>query len=311
MTFGVTLAAKPSETSLDKLNTLYGALIGDAVGVPYEFKDPLELPDRKKIDMTPPEVDQLGRKFFRTYGMPDGTWSDDGALLLCLLESLLQSKDDAVWSKAFAGNAINWRWNGYMAVGGNVFDIGMQTACALSEIEEQGIDPLQRTDGDWASGNGALMRGLAPALVASSEEEAVRIGGTHSIVTHATEDSIAACKVYAAVSYRLLNGEDFEKALGECLALYGSPKLVSYANDEVNGRGWVIDSFWSAVWAVRQGKDYRSIIQHAISLGNDTDTTACIAGGWAGSMYKVPDEWLHKLRGQDLLAPFVKALSAG
>lgn len=293
---------------MDKLNALYGALIGDAVGVPYEFKDALELPERKKIDISPPPVDQLGRKFSRTYGLPDGTWSDDGALLLCLLESLLESKDDAVWSRAFAVRAINWRWNGYMAVGGKVFDIGNQTACALSELEEEGIDPLQRVDEDWASGNGALMRGLAPALVASSEDEAVRIGGAHSIVTHATEDSIATCKVYAAIAYRLLNGEDFEKALGESLAFYGSTKLLYYADHKVNGRGWVIDSFWSAVWAIRQGNSFKSVIQHAISLGNDTDTTACIAGGLAGIIYGVPDDWLAKLRGQDLIVPIVKKL---
>ena len=296
------------ETSLDKLNALYGALLGDAVGVPYEFKDPMSLPERKLIDISPPALDMMGRKFNRTYGMPDGTWSDDGALLLCLLEALMESGTEGnVWARGFAGHAINWRRHGYMAVDGKVFDIGNQTACALSEIED-GVDPTMRTDEDWASGNGALMRGLAPALVATSAEEAARLGGIHSIVTHATEDSISACKVYAALAYRLLNGDDFETALQESLTSYGSPALLDYANNKVNGRGWVIDSFWSAIWAVRQGEDFRSIIQHAISLGDDTDTTACIAGGLAGAMYEVPNGWLSKLRGQDLIIPIVKKL---
>lgn len=294
---------------MDKLNALYGALLGDAVGVPYEFKDPMSLPERKLIDISLPEVDMLGRKFFRTYGMPDGTWSDDGALLLCLLESLLQGTEGTAWVHSFAGRAVNWRRHGYMAVGGNVFDIGNQTAFALTEIES-GVDPTTRTDEDWANGNGALMRALAPALVANSEEEAVRLGAMHSIVTHATEDSISACKVYAALAYRLLNGHDFETALGESIASYGSSVLLNYANNEVGGRGWVVDSFWSAIWAVRQGTDFKSVIQHAISLGDDTDTTACIAGGLAGAMYKVPDDWLVKLRGQDLLVPIVKNLQS-
>jgi len=238
--------------------------------------------------------------------MPDGTWSDDGALLLCLLESLMDGTDGAAWVHGFAGRAINWRHNGYMAVGGNVFDIGNQTACALSEIE-CGADPTTRKDEDWASGNGALMRGLAPALVATSEEEALRLGGMHSIVTHATEDSISTCKVYALLAYKLLNGVDFETALKDSL-VHGSKTLIAYEHNEVNGRGWVIDSFWSAVWAIRQGTDFRSIIQHAISLGDDTDTTACVAGGLAGAMYEVPDDWLVKLRGKDILVPFVEFL---
>ena len=291
---------------MDKLNALYGALLGDAVGVPYEFKDPMSLPERKLIDITPPSLDMMGQKFNRTYGMPDGTWSDDGALLLCLLESLMKGTEGTEWMRGFAGRAINWRKHGYMAIGGRVFDIGNQTACALSEIED-GADPTTRVDDDWASGNGALMRGLAPALVATSEEEAVRLGGLHSIVTHATEDSISACKVYAALAYKLLNGGKFEESLQEAL-VHASPTLRAYEHNEVNGRGWVVDSFWSAIWAVRQGTDFRSTIQHAISLGDDTDTTACIAGGLAGAMYEVPGDWLAKLRGHDLLVPFVEFL---
>ena len=293
---------------MDKLNALYGALLGDAVGVPYEFKDPMSLPERKFIDISPPALDMMGRKFHRTYGLPDGTWSDDGALLLCLLESFMNGTEGTDWVRGFAGRAINWRRNGYMAIDGNVFDIGNQTACALSEIED-GADPTTRVDEDWASGNGALMRGLAPALVATSEDEAIRLGGMHSIVTHATEDSISACKVYALLAYKLLNGSEFETALQESL-VHASLALRAHEHNEINGRGWVVDSFWSAIWAVRQGKNYRSVIQHAISLGNDTDTTACIAGGLAGILYGVPEDWKGKLRGQDILIPFVDALGS-
>ena len=36
-----------------KQRALLGALIGDACGVPYEFKTPIELPPRAKIEMIP------------------------------------------------------------------------------------------------------------------------------------------------------------------------------------------------------------------------------------------------------------------
>jgi ADP-ribosylglycohydrolase len=34
---------------------IYGLLVGDAVGVPYEFKVPSQLPDIEQIDMIPPK----------------------------------------------------------------------------------------------------------------------------------------------------------------------------------------------------------------------------------------------------------------
>ena len=62
---------------------LYGALIGDALGVPYEFHAAEELPPYAEIEMTPPAGFQRAHA-----GVKPGTWSDDGAQALCLLDSL-------------------------------------------------------------------------------------------------------------------------------------------------------------------------------------------------------------------------------
>ena len=48
------------------------------------------------------------------------------------------------------------------------------------------------------------------------------------------------------------------------------------------GRGVVWDSFWSAWDAFEGAHDYRETIQRAVAYGEDTDTTAAIAGGLAG-----------------------------
>ena len=42
----------------------------------------------------------------------------------------------------------------------------------------------------------------------------------------------------------------------------------------------------------------------AVNLGEDTDTTAAVAGGLAGIVYgigAITDEWLHLLRGKDVI----------
>lgn len=118
------------------LGGLYGLLIGDAVGVPYEFHQPENIPPFEQIDMQPPPDFQRAHR-----GVPIGTWSDDGAQALCLLASLehcghLDLND-------LARRFINWQNVGYMAVDYQVFDIGIQTGVMLRERHKQieaGVD---------------------------------------------------------------------------------------------------------------------------------------------------------------------------
>ena len=55
---------------------VWGHLVGDAVGIPLEFRPASEIGSV--------EFGATG-----THGQPPGTWSDDGALMLALLDSLL------------------------------------------------------------------------------------------------------------------------------------------------------------------------------------------------------------------------------
>jgi hypothetical protein len=62
---------------------VWGLLIGDAVGVPYEFHEPEDLLWCDQVEMTPPSG-----LIAHTRETPPGTWSDDGAHALCRLASL-------------------------------------------------------------------------------------------------------------------------------------------------------------------------------------------------------------------------------
>lgn len=82
----------------------------------------------------------------------------------------------------------------------------------------------------------------------------------------------------------------------------------------VRGSGYVVDCLHSARRALEQGSSYEQVVRRAISLGNDTDTTACVAGGIAGIRYGlsgIPARWREALRGQalhqDLLEQLVDA----
>ncbi|MCL6593370.1 MAG: ADP-ribosylglycohydrolase family protein, partial [Alicyclobacillus sp.] len=90
---------------------LWGLLVADAVGVPYEFHAMEHLPPLAQIDLVPPKGFQPWHA-----GIPRGTWSDDGAQALCLADSLLAmgrlDLDD------FANRLIAWHDHGLWAVDG-------------------------------------------------------------------------------------------------------------------------------------------------------------------------------------------------
>jgi ADP-ribosylglycohydrolase len=60
------------------LGGLFGCAVGDALGVPVEFRD------RASVQNNP--VSTL--RGHGTHGQPPGTWSDDTSLMLCLADSL-------------------------------------------------------------------------------------------------------------------------------------------------------------------------------------------------------------------------------
>ena len=80
---------------------IYGLLIGDALGVPYEFHLKDSIPPIEQIEMTPPDGYQRSH-----VGVEPGTWSDDGAQALCLLDSLIEKgKFDLI---DFSDKLLNW-----------------------------------------------------------------------------------------------------------------------------------------------------------------------------------------------------------
>src|SRR4051812_10969833 len=114
---------------------LFGLLVGDALGVPYEFSPPEKIPGAHLIEMVPPNDFRRAHR-----GVPAGTWSDDGAQALCLLASLLdQGRLDVA---DFSRRLVAWYEDGYMAVDGRVFDVGVQTSGALRALMG-GAAPLE------------------------------------------------------------------------------------------------------------------------------------------------------------------------
>ena len=88
--------------------------------------------------------------------------------------------------------------------------------------------------------------------------------------------------------------------------------LLDEPAGEGSGSGYVLDCLWSARTALTAGS-YEDVVRAAVAMGNDTDTTACVAGGIAGlrdGVGAIPARWRAALRGKELLAPLREKLLA-
>ena len=296
---------------------LLGLLIGDALGVPYEFHTASQIPPQAQIDYAPPAG------FRRTYNVPPGTWSDDGAMALCLLASLLDcghlDPDD------LGRRFVDWYERGYLAVDGDVFDIGIQTREALRAIAS-GIPALRAGPVEENKlGNGSLMRALPLTLWSDGDDlSLVADAMAQSRLTHGHPRAQVCCALYCLWARRVAqeHPQPWDDAVATLRARWPESstertELESgiHPDDPTpgDGSGYVVTTLRSARWAVESTSDYASVVRAAISLGNDTDTTACVAGGVAGLRYGargIPAAWREGLRGQELLAPLLDRLRA-
>jgi ADP-ribosylglycohydrolase len=285
---------------------VYGHLVGDAVGVPYEF-----------TDADPRRVVEL--RGYGTHHQPPGTWSDDGALMLALLDSLVsvgfdpedQGRRALTWADATA----------YTPDGDGAFDIGGATSGALSRLRHGTPAVDAGGTGDRDQGNGSLMRILPIALVDGGATDAELVERAHlaSRVTHGHPNCQVTCALYVLIARALRErpDEDPEAVLAisvdRLLAVYEERPddakvmrgVLAHRSATKLGRAWVIDSFWSAWEALASSSSYRQTIERCVRYGHDTDTVAAIAGGLAGlrsgldeSRGEIPGEWLEGLRGK-------------
>lgn len=311
-------------THVDEFLTgaLWGALAGDALGVPVEFRSRAELRNNPVVHM----------RAFGTHRQPAGTWSDDSSLLLCTVDSLASL--DGFDSADIAERFVQWNRKGYWTPHGNVFDIGVATSEAISRLE-RGVAPENAGGTDeYSNGNGSLMRILPIALWFrnSTAEELISYAERASALTHGHPRSRMACALYCLFVRALLEGaapaEAWPRVMEYFLKHYAhspfagerqhfhlleSRTLAELAEHHIESSGYVIHTLTASVWCLLTSGSFEEAVLKAVNLGGDTDTTGCVTGGLAGAHFglaSIPAEWKRALARHDdletLFARFVK-----
>lgn len=284
------------------LSTLYGGVIGDMMGVPVEFK----------ARGTFYVEDVMG---YGTYNQPPGTWSDDTSLTLCLVENLIEQGDTASLMDKF----VQYMEQGYWTPFGEMFDIGITTAEAVSNYKKGILPESCGKTGEFDNGNGALMR-IAPLVFVMREEldfsKRAALIQQYTEITHAHPRSIVGSMVYSEVLLSLYRNNSLKAALQEVYVLLHyhlqenlKAELASYdrifqesflsiAEGDIQSTGYIVHSLEAALWCVGTTTTFKEAILKAVNLGEDTDTVATLAGTLAGMHYpleEIPTDWLNKM----------------
>lgn len=295
------------------LGGLWGSVVGDALGVPVEFSQ------RHERDADP--VREM--RGFGTYLQPPGTWSDDSSLMLCTLYSLLGAQLDPA---DIGARFVRYADEAYMTPHGAVFDIGNATQRSLTRLRS-GVNPLEAGGiEDRDNGNGSLMRILPVALrfLDESDAELAEIAHKVSSLTHRHARTRLACGYFCllvrdllagsaplaayhrtnALAARIYAGAEWQAELPHYKRVLGGA-VPTLRRDQIAGSGYVVHTLEAAIWCLLNHGSYAEVIFAAINLGDDTDTTACVAGGLAGvhhGLAAVPSEWRSVMARHDELA---------
>ncbi|HZU06342.1 MAG TPA: ADP-ribosylglycohydrolase family protein [Chloroflexota bacterium] len=302
------------------LGGLWGAIVGDALGVPVESVSRAVLRARPVHDLQ-----ALGP-------YPPGTWSDDSALLLCTVESLLGGFDLEDLGRRF----VRWYEAGYWAPwpGARAFGIGATTRRAILNLA-RGVPAAQAGPADEAScGNGSLMRILPIALYCASQPADSLLDHAHraSAVTHRHPRAQLACGFYCALAVALGRGEApdtaYRTAIAQTLPYYQQPPyaaervhfarlfagtLADCSEEDIRSDGYVVHTLEASVWCLLRARSFTEAVLRAVNLGEDADTTGAVTGGLAGlhwGVSAIPPDWRNQLARRDAIARLLEAFAA-
>ncbi len=305
---------------LKYIDGLMGFVIGDAMGVPLEFKSRKELLEK-------PVTKMIG---YGTYDQPEGTWSDDTSMMIATIDSInakngIDFYDIALKFAAFKNHA-------QYTPNREVFDIGGTCAKAIDNFEENHDDPTTCGLKDlYSNGNGSLMRILPIAYYAIAKKlkdfEVRDLVRNVSSITHAHDISVMGCYIYTRFAMFLLNGKDKFSAysMTKCVdyTMFSEEAQQAYSRllkedisklkiNDIRSSGYVVDTLEAAIWVLLQSENYKEAIIGAINLGEDTDTVGAVTGGLAGIVFGadyIPEEWKNAIIRKEYLMDIFEEFS--
>ena len=242
---------------------MYGAILGDIIGEPYEWHN-------------------LKSKTFPLFSAhPDFT--DDSVMTVAIAEALMKAgrigviNDEKATKRIIVESMRKW--------GSKYPDAGYGGGFLLW-LAGNKLEPYN----SW--GNGSAMRVSAAGWLYDDLDTTRKIARWTAEVTHNHPEGVKGAESIASAIFMARNGsskieikEYIQSEFGYDLDRTCDEIRPSYEFD-VSCQGSVPE----AIIAFLEGNDFEDVIRNAISLGGDSDTIGAIAGSIAEAFYGVSDK---------------------
>ena len=244
---------------------MYGAILGDIIGSPYEF-------DRGNKSKDFPLFNE------------ESAFTDDTVMTLAVAEAFMGALDDEA--------AIRQRLIDAMHKYGKAFpDAGYGGRFAMWLFLD-GTEPYN------SFGNGSAMRVSSVAWLYNDLDTVRRMARLSAEVTHNHPEGIKGAEATASAIFLARTGH----SKGEIKAYIESQfhYNLSRTCDKIRPGYYHVESCQEtvpeAITAFLEGDSFEDVIRTAVSLGGDCDTLTAIAGSIAEGFYGVPEALKRECR---------------
>lgn len=246
---------------------MYGAILGDMVGAPYEF-------------------DRGGKSKNFKFWSNGCRYTDDSVMSIAVADALIRAGLDGTKSKikkAVVAAMQDWGRRYPDAGYGGAFRGWLR-------------NPDPKPYNSW--GNGSAMRVSAVGWLYDSLERTREVARLTAEVTHNHPEGIKGAEATVSAIFMARNGAS-KKEIREYITDEFHYDL-SRTCDEIRPTYRHVESCQEtvpeALTAFLEGEDFEDVIRTAVSLGGDCDTLTCIAGGIAEAFYGIPHEMKTEVR---------------
>ena len=236
---------------------MYGAILGDIIGSPYEF-------------------DRSGKTKDFPLFIPSSMYTDDSVMTVAVTEALLDTIGKSREERREGVIRSMQRW-------GRKYPDAGYGGRFYNWLFTKNPQPYN----SW--GNGSAMRVSSAGWLYNTLEETMRAAEDTACVTHNHPEGIKGAQATAAVIWAARNGwskDQIKEYIEQEFFLLNltCDEIRPEYHFDVSCQGTVPE----AITAFLEGESFEDVIRTAVSLGGDCDTLTCIAGGMAEAYYGVP-----------------------
>ena len=237
---------------------MFGAILGDMIGAPYEF----DRGDKTKV--FPMFTD-------------DSQYTDDTVMTIAVAEALMDTlgKPDEDVQAALVSSMQKWGKRYPDAGYGGMFYRWLRTA----NPEPYG-----------SFGNGSAMRVSSAGWLFDTLEATRHAARLTAEVTHNHPEGIKGAEAIASAIYLARTGKSKDEIMDYIIREFGYD--LSRTCDQIRPTYHHVETCQQtvpeAITAFMEGTSFEDVIRTAVSLGGDCDTLTCIAGSIAEAFYGVP-----------------------